>query len=329
MASTFCKIRVGFMGLAAGLGVAHSDALVYLVQPKDNLSKIAHQCLRGPIYGNKGTLAKLLKGNPEIKHPNLIYPGQTIALSKEESPLAKGEVNRSPVALVSNSETTFSQPVKEFVSLTPFYSMIGIHSFDLNTGKTGNIGSSISLGAELTYHQSWTPQAEGFVTFNLSEVTFSNPSGSIGTISDSTRWIYGLGLGMNYEMLSPITLGVEVAYQRELFMRAQSTTALSIDTVLVPSISAKLFGKIYESSHWMFGAAGIFTWKGGATTDLYSVNPGTQIGGTLSMRTQRQSSSFSPFETEFGYFRTVQNTSITDQTRSDILLKVHFNLPLN
>jgi hypothetical protein len=68
-----------------GLNVSWARELIYVVKPGDTLSKILRAKKLKPVYGKKGSLANVLKRNPQLKisFGDKIYPGMKIFLSEK------------------------------------------------------------------------------------------------------------------------------------------------------------------------------------------------------------------------------------------------------
>jgi hypothetical protein len=74
-------------------------AMFYTAKDGDVLSKIAQSHLSGPVYGQNGSLAKILKLNPFIKNADVLFTGQKIELedlvrvpAKETTPSTQDEL---------------------------------------------------------------------------------------------------------------------------------------------------------------------------------------------------------------------------------------------
>ncbi|CAN5675082.1 hypothetical protein BH10BDE1_BH10BDE1_16830 [soil metagenome] len=57
-----------------------SFSLGYIVQDGDTLSQVARKEVGTPVYGNAGSLAKVVALNPKIRNANNIRPGETIVI---------------------------------------------------------------------------------------------------------------------------------------------------------------------------------------------------------------------------------------------------------
>ena len=77
---------------------ANDDTIFYQVKSGDNLSAIIKK-----YHGNislekqKNILHKILAKNPEIKNPNVIYPGQILALDISQNYFAVPGFPKAPV----------------------------------------------------------------------------------------------------------------------------------------------------------------------------------------------------------------------------------------
>lgn len=77
------------------------ESYLYVVQPKETLSEIAHRQIPGPVWGKNGSLNKILSLNIEIKNPNRIWIGQKLAI-KDSDELR--QVNPSSLGLQNSSK---------------------------------------------------------------------------------------------------------------------------------------------------------------------------------------------------------------------------------
>jgi hypothetical protein len=75
------KILVSLLCL---LSMSLASASDYTIKKGDTLSKIALLSFGNPVYGRKGSLAKVLKMNPHIKNMHRIWSGQHLNLEIEE-----------------------------------------------------------------------------------------------------------------------------------------------------------------------------------------------------------------------------------------------------
>ena len=91
----------------------------YQVRRGDSLSAIAMRSFEGKIYGPNGSLEKILKLNPSIKNPNLIYPNQVIQIKEAlQEDLSISEVKEIREELLAtyfyNNDTLLSVVPKLF-----------------------------------------------------------------------------------------------------------------------------------------------------------------------------------------------------------------------
>jgi LysM repeat protein len=87
-------------------------AETYLVRPGDTLSAIARQTWAGPIYGDKGSLAKLLTANPDLSSESVIHPGQKLTLGARvftEHRIQRGETLSSIAAEYTDDKPIYGK----------------------------------------------------------------------------------------------------------------------------------------------------------------------------------------------------------------------------
>ena len=229
------------------LGITTSAwAVVYVVKEKDSLSIIAKKHFNGPVWGENGSLKKIISQNPEIKNPDFIFPSEKINLndisleqnSSEALPEIKNNLEIKPELGRTVSSENGLKPDESgtLAELTPFTSMISLTSKDPNTGARSTVASSLYVGADARYIQIWSENFKTYLRGKISYVSFEPPADTSKSISEKSKILTTFGLGGIKKLSSRLTLGVYADLEKNLFLRSVSTTSVTVDSVLVPSV---------------------------------------------------------------------------------------------
>lgn len=93
--------------------VVPMNSLAYQVEEGDTLSEIAAEQVGRPIFGEKGSLKKVLEKNPQLTNPDLIFPGTVLDLD-EAAPIEVPQVDEAADGIESAVEV---KPGDELVSI--------------------------------------------------------------------------------------------------------------------------------------------------------------------------------------------------------------------
>lgn len=113
-------ILLGVLLLAPVLAVENKVALKpdapdqYVVQAEDTLWTIAERFLRAPWQW-----PQVWKGNPELSDPNLIYPGDTVVLGRDETGLPTLSVKRTEQRVVKLSPKIRVEQLEQPIPVIP------------------------------------------------------------------------------------------------------------------------------------------------------------------------------------------------------------------
>lgn len=342
MRSGFCR----FISLALcwfTVFPANSWAYTYIVKRGNSLSAIAHNLIPGRVWRKGGSLERLLRLNPHIKNPDLIYPGEQIDIDGVVT-LAQQKalgITRAPSSVEEPKElepvVNVGQPQSNRYSLwtvAPVYALGSVAAKDQTTGTAAVLATQINLGVDIQYEQIWSPSFKSFFQLHLQEVMFEEPADSTKSLQGGKRFLSGIGFGIETPLSQRWRLLLNVDYKRELFIRAVSTQSVTVDSVSIPSVSAQASYDAIRAEPFVVGVSSILSLKMPATPGSYTVGRGTSYGGTIYLQqfsnAKKQSGkSFSApdLTTELGFIRRSQNTSITTQVQTDIFLKLKFPLP--
>lgn len=103
---------LGGLGAAACVSVS-SFAYHYTVKRGDTLSEIAAQNIPGPVYGKTGSLAQLLKKNPQINTPNFIMEGQKLSFHEDLIVSKNSELSSDTIKIRGAAEIEHKRVVSQ------------------------------------------------------------------------------------------------------------------------------------------------------------------------------------------------------------------------
>lgn len=311
----------------------------YLVKKGDTFSDVVAAHFKGPIFGKNGNIKKLRALNPHIKNPRFIYPGTRLYLAPRREEVAAIPVPDVVVtvpevvvpeavapaapepALIREVASSEAETTKTSFEVSPYYALTGLSIKDRVSGVTSTLASQMYLGTHLNYSQTWSEKFKSFVGLNLGYVSFEKPTDPAKSLANASKFMSGIGFGVNYRISSDLTSSLSASYQKELFTHGVSTSQTSVDAVTIPSVGGKLTYDLINTGSLALGLSGELQYKFAAKTDSYKVKQGYKYAAAVYLK-QNQS-----FQTDLGVFSRVQDTSLTQQTETGVLLSVTFNFP--
>ena len=334
------KFRIPLPNFKLMIAVASvsATAWAYVVQEGDTLSTIAYKNISKKVYGDSGSLKKIIALNPQIKNPNFIRPGEEISIGEVAVPaLAKsGDVNRSIAA-----EVEVKEPVEQCVSevasekntlfrrvasilLAPYFSIISLDSKDNITHSESTVASKYSAGITASFVQNWSESFQSAMNFKVGKVDFEKPTSSNRTLSESDKLITGLGIETSHDLSEKINLKFNADYSKELSIRAASTQSDTVDAIYIPSFGTKLSYEIANLDPFLLGVSGIYKAKMPAKSEGYDVRFGNEFGASLYLKQLANKVDDSRIETELGFLQRLQNTSVASQQETNIILTLRY-----
>lgn len=317
-----------FIALIACLVISTSAfALVYVVREKDSLSLIAKKYFHGSVWGENGALEKLIAQNPQIKNPNLIFPGDEVIITVENAPAPEQISEKEPI----NTDTVVAPLPTEsgaMLEVVPFYAFTGIQATDSATDNPSTIVSSYHVGIDAIYSQQWSEVFKSFIHLKLSSISFSQPTDATRTISDSKLFLSTVGVGGEMGLSSKVKLKLGVDYGSEIFVKSSSTTNVTMNAIPLTSLHSKLTFQAFQQHEFKLGVSALGSFIFSGKSDSYEINPGVSYGGSIYLEQLDLSARKPKFITEVGYLGRSQNTSIASQNEYSIFLQIHFFLPI-
>ncbi len=320
-------LTVAFLGISS-----NTLAYVYVVREGDKFSKVLGVNVPGPVWGKSGSYQKFLGENPQIKNPNLIFPGDHINLPVEapvvEEPARSladsGNVPGYPADEKPIERTTDSSGTA--LDLSPFFSMTSLASTDAITGARATVASSVYTGADARYQQIWSERFKSYLRMKLAYVSFEAPNNASKSLLEKTKFLPTFGIGGVAELSSRFRAGISFYLEKDLFVRGISTTSITVDDVLIPSLGVTIGADLIQLEAFTVNAELDAQEKFPATTDSYAVKSGTSFGGILGVTEHLRGED--RFEVGFGAFSRTQNTSATNQTEILYTMFLRFHFPL-
>jgi hypothetical protein len=306
---------------------------------RHTLSNIAYKNISAKVYGKSGSINKLLTLNPQIKNPNFIKPGHVISLGENESTkLAEVPTERN---LATDSQTSSQNYVEKndseiaagtspllkrgaIVALTPSYNITNLSANDNTTGSESIVASKYYVGVNASYIQEWNKDFQTAINLKLASIGFEEPASSTITLQDKIKFLSSLGFETNHTFGENIHLKLGISYGKELFIRASTTQSVAIDAVNIPSISSKVSYDIKKLSPFTLGISASYAAKMPAKADSYNVKFGHEYGASIYLNQLTGKSQHSNIQTELGFSQRKQNTNVTTQTETNIMLGVRF-----
>lgn len=231
-------------GISLGACIS-AFGLSYTIKKGDNLSQIAYRFIPGRVYGQRGSVRKLMTINPEVKNPNNIFIGQIIELGSElinQGPKEK----RNDVLQISKSitKTDASKPFGILDFFTSFSSTkINATQKESNTAATVLSNSDFEIGVGYTQH--WNNTFQSRLFFEQRKLSLSEPSRG-GTTLDPEHTLYRFGASGNFRLSSKLNIVVSFANESVPFLVGISESEVSVKKVSVFALSSSLIYKWLE-----------------------------------------------------------------------------------
>jgi hypothetical protein len=268
----------------------------YVVSSRDTLSEIAYKAFPGPVYGEAGSLKKLLELNPHIKNPDIVLPGEVIKLKTPELKQVEEKISQSNVdERVEVKDTVILQEDSMAMQLevAPIVGFYRIDTEEKNAGSKASALSDLGYGGSLgwKYHLNEKFSLKLFALvmnykFNVSQnKTLLKPRSSKAD----------LGVKLHYQASQRSIWGFESTYGQDFLLVGKNITNLEIQKFHNTKLTASYNHLIYQKDKLSI-TAGV---KGGvmipSSSDDYKIDLGHNYGLDTSFR----------YQTRFG---TIENT---------------------
>lgn len=327
-----------------------SAAAYYIVKSGQTLSTIAAEQFDGPVYGEGGSIEKILVLNPKIKNPNFIFANQKIRIQSNQQPQRSLSSSSNSI---SNTSTNTEQPTPvvpeknisevkppeqnakpecvapPFAAEEPTRSGVGIkigtqffriNSVDAATSASSVLVSEMSPTADLYWKldlsESWTTR------FGFSMRSFKvlqTDAASTKTLTNNTGNLNAMDFGVTYKWTPNTRTEVSLGTKEKIFLRATSTTTIAVEKVMTPVVAVDHSLDLYKASSITLGSH----------IQLASEAPGEGIGyktksgtaGLLGVSLSHQTKS-AIILGEVYYDFSQQNSDLVEQKASTVGTKI-------
>jgi hypothetical protein len=325
---------ISFILALSGMGTAM--AARYVVKNQETLSQIAHQSISGPVFGDNGSLHKLLALNPEIKNPDVIFPGQEIELPTHST---QTEVTVIPQTKTSGAIPELSSARKpaaevieddlpQHVQIALGYHFQTFNSTDVSNGSSAKLFTSHDLEFNGTWSQDWSDRFSSFFQFGFQKLDFEPSNNASKSISNTEQAPAHFSLGADFHLSHKITFRTVASYGQELFTGSQNGSSISIDSVFVPSFSEEIIFSAYQRGRTSIGLEGGASYLLHSAASGYTVNSGYAVNGALFLNQNFGHENKDALTLLVGYENRTQNTSLIHQSVSDAFARLVFSLPV-
>ncbi|MGE3261019.1 MAG: LysM peptidoglycan-binding domain-containing protein [Bacteriovoracia bacterium] len=238
--------------MLCGPSLVMGDTGVHVVERGDALSSIAKRYLGSPVWrGRKGTLAKLLRLNPEIGNPDKIYLYQrirvaegfaqavkvNIAPAKARPPAAKNETKRESkreIASLSPSQAEGFAPVSH-LRLSAGFEYFRIDASDRSSGGSAIILSQMSPSLNAGWYLDWSSEWSTVMSLKYRRDRLFPIDSNSKTIQQDGASSFGFQMGVERSWNKNSMSGFFLGREDRLFVRALNAQTLVLDRVGVPS----------------------------------------------------------------------------------------------
>lgn len=212
------------------------------------------------------------------------------------------------------------------LELIPFTSMTSLNATDLSTGAHAVISSNIFAGLDARFLQHWNEAIKTYFKAKLSYISFEKPNSNTKTLEDSNKFLTTFGMGETTKVTDRFNIGVSAEIEKNLFIRAVSSSSITVDSVLTPTIGAKISYDLIKLNAFSLNASGLCEYKLPAKTDGYETKSGVSYEGIMSVK--QTINGEDKYEVSFGASTRPQNTTLTDQTETAYTMSLRFLFPL-
>jgi hypothetical protein len=213
---------------------------LYTVKKGDCLSEIIHTIGFSPIYGKSGYLEKIIKLNPQIQNPNMIFKGTEIFLPEipPQKPSAKPRRLHAKTARKKEIKSDPSPPIdimeKNTISDDSYpHTEIGFRpNFSYSRIEWQNTESNVNLvllsdlnpGAVFHWDTVWSEKFRSQIRLGFSKINFRNTAGNQITNNESTYT--ALGATITKSVKENLTAQFSATYKQQPSPRLSGSTII-------------------------------------------------------------------------------------------------------
>jgi hypothetical protein len=217
----------------------------YSAQKDDCLSIIAERMLGKPVYGETGSLNRILAANPEIRNPSYLLPGTVIRIPKVERipsveappasdllplPLPTPEIEPSPMP---------AQEVGNYIGVGAHFRSLSLHATDPLTRARATLVSRRGPGGELFIGQRYSEKLRSEFRVGIEQIAFDAPDSR--AVQNLSTTLFRISAEIEYRVAERWRISAGLPIVQDLFISAVQTTAnytLKRITTVAPTFTA-------------------------------------------------------------------------------------------
>ncbi|MGZ5279394.1 MAG: LysM peptidoglycan-binding domain-containing protein [Pseudobdellovibrionaceae bacterium] len=285
-------------------------ASTYYVLPNDSLSTIALSHGNGPVYGNNGSLQKLLMLNPSISNPDHIRVGQAIlvwdsnhANSKKRAirfaasvpdstslPVEVQQMVNPPVSpdlieatLPASTPLTLFRPFS-FVGLRPSFYYSRLDVVNPSDGNTSFLISKPNTGVEISWNQVWSEKFQTYQSLGFRKEEFEQDASSQVQIRNNSVSLFDMSIGSRFDLPTSIFLkGSAALFQQVFYFEMQNPSGVTLTAVSVPRFNFGLGYRLLTIEPFFVETAIEASQTLEARTTNFATRQNTGYGASLSL----------------------------------------------
>ena len=298
------------------------------------LSVIAQKYIGSPVYTKSGSLAKLLELNPQIKNPNLIFPGQKIYLSRTTTQTHRRQVASQtqtqtqvlPATKASSSPPTIHRNVTHsvFYNIGSAFTTLAAH--ESSTNENADLYTNHDFNFGVGWDVNWSSSFSSFAAFSMRNLDFEPSTNPAKSLTNTNQSLFGMSVGAQTQFTRKFSLQYAASLEQELFLHGIDTSTIGVDAVTIPQVGVKARWECMRRGVTSDGFIAQADYLFSGSTDTYTVDPGTYFMGGIYVRHMTRSRR--ELNLDFGYFQRNQNTSILQFNESGVYGTLTLSLPI-
>ncbi len=284
----------------------------HIVKTGEIFSRIARQHFGYPTYSEAGAVKKLKSLNPEIKNIEQLIPGQKLRLSNSSS--KESPMGDQPEAVESASPRAPLIVIREAKGdIAPTFRFVTLNTVEKSSNTHTNILSKYYVEVPATFEQKYHAKMSLFERISLANAMFSGLQGD--SSRDQKFFLWGAALGVKYSDFHRFDFFGELGFDPMLYAKDVTRTSFKMVTINLPNAKFGVQRVMLDFQNFSFGArANVVSYFSGSNPS-FTVKPGYGFGGGLYLR---KTYSTSAWGVDFGADKIYQNTSLFQQTRTDV-----------
>lgn len=275
----------------------------YTVRKGDTLLKIADKNLNSskPNDRRRYELAKKIQSlNPSLKNPNVLEPGQVIAIpgqskaevvekpvvlaplpEKREEPVPSlhvvAEPEPAPVSVQIVPAVIPEKPVapvptvkkeekhdehKNFIFVQPRIQTLQIETKEIATETKAKMKSDSSLGLDLQYGLVLNDRFHLLFQAGMTQTEFSNIEGDGASVNHKSETLKSFAIGVGYKAAANVHLDLMLMYADRTFLLPDTAPAYLLEAVALPGAELNISWDVVSVATHIFGMSVIAEYIG-------------------------------------------------------------------